>query len=312
MENPFFSGVDTGIRQVVPLAMKKWELDQQNEQWQKQMLETKRQHDINLGTSLLASGNVEEAAKLLSGAMGGEPLDLVNSPANRLKTAQTDEALRLIKAKTDTAAEMKGLLAPKTVERPVGPADIGTESGLIPGVAAGPTEKISTPGDVNLHDVLRIMAKNGVIDASLLGGFEKEQSLLHKESALDVKEKIADAVNEIRKYGYDKNFEAALVRAASSDNKPSQVPYRDTKTGEIFYKDKNNPKDREWLRLNGPHLQAIAENPMTPVIREGLAPEPSKSASPYKSADEVRAAFKAKKLSKDESLKILRRDFGME
>lgn len=107
-----------------------------------------------------------------------------------------------------------------------------------------------------------------------------------------------------------RELEAARTKAAITDpqNKPKRVPYRDTVTGAINYYDVNNPADRATLQKFGAQLQAVAENPMAPVIRESLTAQPGKSA--YKTADEVKAAYKAGKLGEKEATAILQKDFG--
>lgn len=99
---------------------------------------------------------------------------------------------------------------------------------------------------------------------------------------------------------------------ADPDAKSKRIPYRDTVTGAVNYYDVNNPKDRETLQKYGSQLQAIAENPMAPIIRESLTATPAvPGKSTYKTADEVKAAYEAKEIDKETALNILRKDFGM-
>jgi len=94
------------------------------------------------------------------------------------------------------------------------------------------------------------------------------------------------------------------------DSKSKRIPYRDTVTGAVNYYDVNNPKDRETLQKYGAQLQAVAENPLAPVMRESLTTSTS-TKSTYKTADEVKAAYESKKITKEKALEILRKDFGM-
>jgi hypothetical protein len=102
-----------------------------------------------------------------------------------------------------------------------------------------------------------------------------------------------------------------VFKPLTDKNAPeSRVGYRDTVTGAINYYDKNNPKDREIMQKYGKQLQPVMENPLAPVMREGVSSTAGKSA--YKSAEEVKAAYEAKKITKDEAANILRKDFGMQ
>ena len=68
MADPFFDSLNQSITNVVPLAMKKWEIDTANQRWQQQFEETKKSHNITLGTEFIRQGNVPEGVAFLKSA----------------------------------------------------------------------------------------------------------------------------------------------------------------------------------------------------------------------------------------------------
>lgn len=107
--SPFFQSINKGLDMYVPLAMRKFQLDQDNKRWAEQLAETKRAHNINLGTEFLKQFNqtgdprfAATAKTLLSSALGesapGFDLEgLKPPPETQMKL---DKAAR-IKAFTD-------------------------------------------------------------------------------------------------------------------------------------------------------------------------------------------------------------------
>jgi len=95
----------------VPLAMKKWEIDQQNQKWQEQLVEAKRAHNLNLGSKLLEMGNVEAAVPFLQkGGMEGVPAESITaSPVAQLNKAKTTSAIEELRAKQDLRERLKGV-----------------------------------------------------------------------------------------------------------------------------------------------------------------------------------------------------------
>jgi len=112
--------------------------------------------------------------------------------------------------------------------------------------------------------------------------------------------RIADEANKTR-------LKAAEI-AAGKGEKPSRVPFRDTETGKIFYYDKNNPEDRKQLETFGHRLVPVAENPVDALVMQSTMGKGGKAT--YKTADDVKAAFKAGLIPQDEATKILKDKFG--
>ena len=100
---------DATMNNVVPLAMKKWVLDIENQKWQDQLNETKRQHNLNAGMEFVKQ-KVFDAAMPLLGEAGvnttglldklqaspGYQNDLLKQKSNELayRTAE-DKAVRM-------------------------------------------------------------------------------------------------------------------------------------------------------------------------------------------------------------------------
>ena len=213
----FFENLNKSINVAGPLHF-------QNERWKEQVAEAKRAHDITLGTALLNSGNTDAAEPLLQRATGmTAPLGLANSPTNQLKLAQTQEALRQITAKQAVAAELKAKMAgvPEFTS-PEQAAALGQELGITAGglspeetqtgLQAGWLEK--KPRDITLSDYTQTLMKHDPEAGAALKALVQESSLATKEKELEMKQKLAEAVNEVRKYGYDQAF---LGRQYSAD-----------------------------------------------------------------------------------------------
>lgn len=117
--------------------------------------------------------------------------------------------------------------------------------------------------------------------------------------------------------GYDANNQPVLRKVAeapryrppgSESDKPKRVPYRDTVTGSIYYYDVNNPKDRATLMKSGRRLQAVAENPMSPVMREGLNPQGEPSAAKPLDAKKATEYLRKAGGDKDKARKAAKKD----
>jgi len=73
MADPFFDSLNQSITNVVPLAMKKWEIDTANQKWQQQMDESRKTRAIAMGSTLLGQGAVNEGVAFLKS--GGVDID---------------------------------------------------------------------------------------------------------------------------------------------------------------------------------------------------------------------------------------------
>lgn len=213
----FFENLNKSIGVAAPLYF-------QNERWKEQVAEAKRAHDISLGTALLNAGNVDAAEPLLQRATGmTAPLGLANSPTNQLKLAQTKESLRQLEAKQNVAAELRAKMeGMPEFTSPEQKAALGQELGITEGTLA-PEEVLSglqtgmlkkTPREITLPDYTQTLMKHDPEAGAALKALIQESSLATKEKELEMKQKLAEAVNEMRKYGYDQAF---LARTYAAD-----------------------------------------------------------------------------------------------
>jgi hypothetical protein len=213
----FFENLNHSINVAAPLYF-------QNERWKEQAAESKRARDITLGTALLNAGNADAADVLFQQATGSKtPFGLVNSPANQLKLAQTQESLRQLEAKKNVAEELRAKMegVPEFTS-PEQKAALGQELGItaanlapeevLSGLQTGMLKK--TPRDITLTDYTQALMRHDPEAGAALKALLQESTLATKEKELEMKQKLAEAVNEVRKYGYD---QALLGRQYSAD-----------------------------------------------------------------------------------------------
>jgi hypothetical protein len=198
MENPFFQGLNESVKNVVPLALKKWEIDQSAERWKEQMEETKRAHQVNLGTALLNSGNVEAAEPILRQALNIPDMNLANSPTNQLNVAKARQEL----ADVENMKQLRELLSKGRDEEVMQPEGVPQ----VMNREYTPQEKIA-------------LASN-LMPEKFLG---KEIDFEKAKETLENKAKTQDVVNNLRERGQNMTFDAAIARVnaiAAKGNKP--------------------------------------------------------------------------------------------
>ncbi len=213
----FFENLNHSIGVAAPLYF-------QNERLKEQAAESKRARDITLGTALLNAGNADAADVLFQQATGSKtPFGLVNSPANQLKLAQTQESLRQLEAKKNVAEELRAKMegVPEFTS-PEQKAALGQELGItaanlapeevLSGLQTGMLKK--TPRDITLPDYTQALMRHDPEAGAALKALLQESTLATKEKELEMKQKLADAVNEVRRYGIDQGF---LARTYAAD-----------------------------------------------------------------------------------------------
>lgn len=101
---------DATMNNVVPLAMKKWALDIENQKWQDQLAETKRQHSLNAGLKFLESGDFTNAEIFLKDALPGlNAGSLSQSPMALLKAAEVKAKQRQFDIDEDVGNRLKDI-----------------------------------------------------------------------------------------------------------------------------------------------------------------------------------------------------------
>jgi hypothetical protein len=102
---------------------------------------------------------------------------------------------------------------------------------------------------------------------------------LKKGTEMEVSKEVADALKAQGGWGDEK---LTYAPKDDPDASPKRSPWRNTETGGVEYFNQNDPKDRAFLKQNGNKYQAIAENPLSPVIRESLSNMEATTATPAK------------------------------
>jgi hypothetical protein len=193
MENPFFGGFNEGLKQVVPLAMRKWEIDQANEKWNQQLQETKRAHDLNSGIALINAGMIPQAEAVLSRATGTPVTGLANSPQNLGRLAE--EKLRTAKANS----EMRKIELLSRFQNVL-------ERGKMENALVQPPGNLD-PEAVNLESKRRDLTTTEALQEGtkllpevFLGKLSDTEQ---KNTVLDMKEKLQNTINTVRERGQD-------------------------------------------------------------------------------------------------------------
>jgi hypothetical protein len=244
----FWDTLNQSAQAIVPMAIKKWELDTAANRWGQQLSELKRQHDMTMGRAFLDSGDIANAATMFrSAGLDVDPNVLTQSPAMQLKKAQTEEALRALTAKKDITEEIRALVAPKTVETPVA-LGIGGE---IPEGVEVPTTKTTLPGkEIGLKDYINIVMKHDPQSASLLKAIGTQSAAERAEQMGELKVKLAEIVGQTKmdaaKAIADARITGALIAAGAKDRAadekklpPSYDKEIDRQIGQLYVADQN-------------------------------------------------------------------------
>jgi hypothetical protein len=249
MENPFFTGLNEGLKQVVPLAMRKWEIDQANEKWNQQLQETKRAHTLTMATQL-APTNPEAAQMILEREFPN--IKITESATNQLQTAKAKQAMREIAAmgEYDKFARTPIAGVPELLH---GGADLGTDlqqkfqaTKRMPNLA----EKIAVYGGLFPKEGLNLGVRESAVEsrekmAKLLGDQRFEGILAQIAGANSRADKGYDAriaAIEAQSERADKTLEGKKTSAENNDLSKSSAKVVDLLKGKLV-------KDEAELRL---------------------------------------------------------------
>ena len=225
----FYENLNTGLEKAVPLAMKKYELDQANDKWNQQLKETKAQHLETMAAKHLdafkTSGDptyLKLYADLTQKARGFTP-----ETTGMLPTAETQNKL-------ETMAQEKGFqdfiaskMKPVTREELTGDVDPGLGMGL-PEAQQTPIQTTNTP------ELTSAMLKEG------LGRFPFAIKPAIPLAALTSKDELAAAnyTNAVEKMKLLSDFNAKLleIKARMADTAATRAERTGaTKTGTWVY-----------------------------------------------------------------------------
>ncbi len=225
-----------------------------------------------------------------------EDYSTVEAEYNSAMEKGDPEKIAAIKTKYEAASQ--------SVHRARGDIDRGIKT-----VAMNETWN-ALPAEVKSIPILQTAYKIGVRTGDT-SQFDKAMLELTKEtSAAGVRAKTEAALNRRAGAANATRIQAANI-AANKEAKPSRVPFRDMADGSIKYYDKNNAADRKVLEQYGNQLVPLAENPVDALVMQSTYGKGKTTPKTYKTADEVKAAFKAGTISESDALSILRKDFGM-
>lgn len=216
--NGFWDSLNQSVQNLAPLAIKKWELDTQVNNFNQQLAETKRQHDLTSGLKLLEMGDTTNAASFLNQAgMKVDPSVLSASPQSRLNQMKVEEATRALTAKKNIASDIQAMMAPKEETIPNFPS-----GDPLSGFTA------TTPGkNPTTEDLVNIITKHDPTSAVDLGLRRILASSEASDKMADLKLKLADIVGQTKldaaKMLSDSRLSAAIVGANSREGKEPVV-----------------------------------------------------------------------------------------
>ncbi len=236
---------DATMNNVVPLAMKKWALDMENDKWNQQLAEAKRQHSLNAGLKFLESGDFTNAEIFLKDALPGlNAGSLSQSPMALLKAAEVKAKQRQFDIDEDVGNRLKAMTQPRQVtvadlDNATGDMDrgfgaTGNEANILP----APTKDITVSGRTpTLQDLIDVRAAAGDSSAAFLKALTTQAGMESLMEKLKMQNEHNRAVEAIMSRNADsKNILAlaAMMRAEKSGSDAGLVKAID-ENGEVIY-----------------------------------------------------------------------------
>lgn len=182
----FWESQSKTIDAVVPLAMRKFELDTANARLQGQLDEAKRQHEFTTGMEWLKIGDTKQASKILK----VDPSVLENLPG-----------IKGMRAKERGSEYLLNKITPKTM----GISEIPQETpGMGAGEMLGLRETGGFPGGENVTILGGNITFDDIVKASVISGdISGLAGILSKESTVENKERLADLKMKLAEMGQE-------------------------------------------------------------------------------------------------------------